>query len=386
MIDEKKLKKIYKESLEKTRENLSEFAFQNEDAYRLKEESSDFLRSDFAIDRDRILYSGAYRRYQGKTQVFSFTNFFDEEMTNRSTHTTYVSQISRTIGKRLNLNPELLEAIALGHDLGHSPFGHDGEIALSDCCRKHGIGQFHHNVQSLQVADYIAKGGNGLNLTFQVRDGIISHDGEVHNKILTPLRSKTEDDIKEFIKQKKKGVKATCLPATLEGCVVRISDTIAYIGQDIEDAIRYEILRAEDLPKDCTDYLGNSNSKIIDTLVKSVVVSSYEKDYISFDDETSEYLFKLKKFNYAHIYTNPNIKRAKFIIKNSIDLLFGIYLKDIKTGNKESNIFKQFLNRKNKKYISAFSNEEIVRDFIATMTDRYFNEEVKNLLLPGKNL
>jgi dGTPase len=386
MIDEKKLKKIYKDSLEKTRVNLSDFAFKNEDAYRLKEENSDFLRSDFAIDRDRILYSGAYRRYQGKTQVFSFTNFFDEEMTNRSTHTTYVSQISRTIGKRLNLNLELIEAVALGHDLGHSPFGHDGEVALSECCKKYDIGQFHHNVQSLQVTDFIAKGGMGLNLTFQVRDGMISHDGEVHNKILKPDRSKTEKDVQEFIKQKKAGVRATCLPATLEGCVVRISDTIAYIGQDIEDAIRYQILRAEDLPRDCTDYLGNSNGEIIDTLVKSVVVNSYGDDYAAFDDETSEYLFKLKKFNYAHIYTNPDIKRAKFIIKNSIELLFEIYLNDIKTGNKESFVFQQFLNRKGKSYLTKFSDAEKVRDFIATMTDRYFNEEVKKLLLPGKNL
>jgi dGTPase len=386
MIDEKKLKKIYKDSLEKTRVNLSEFAFKNEDAYRLKDENSDFLRSDFAIDRDRILYSGAYRRYQGKTQVFSFTNFFDEEMTNRSTHTTYVSQISRTIGKRLNLNLELIEAIALGHDLGHSPFGHDGEVALSECCRSHGIGMFHHNIQSLQVTDYIAKGGTGLNLTFQVRDGIISHDGEVHNKILQPQKDKTEKEVQEFIEQKKTGIRATCLPATLEGCVVRISDTIAYIGQDIEDAIRYQILRPEDLPKDCTDYLGNSNGEIIDTLVKSVVVNSYDENHVSFDDETSEYLFKLKKFNYAHIYTNPDIKRAKFVIKNSIEFLFEIYLNDIKNENKDSLVFKQFLNRKHKSYHTKFSDEEKVRDFIATMTDRYFNEEVKKHLLPGKNL
>jgi len=137
------------------------------------------LKLSYALDRDRILYSGSYRRYQGKTQVFSFSNMFDEEMTNRSLHTTYVSQISRTIGKMLRLNQELIEAIALGHDLGHPPFGHDGEKALNTRCLKYGIGEFHHNIESLHIVDYIARHGNGLNLTFQVRDGILSHDGEI---------------------------------------------------------------------------------------------------------------------------------------------------------------------------------------------------------------
>jgi dGTPase len=350
----------------------------------MREEEPDILRSCFAIDRDRILYSGAYRRYHGKTQVFSFTNLFDEEMTNRNLHIAYVSQISRTIGKYLGMNLELIEAIALGHDLGHCPFGHDGEIALSKCCSEHGIGRFYHNIESLHIVDYISNKGKGLNLTFQVRDGIISHDGEVHNTQLIPSTDKTEQDITNFTIKKKAGENITWMPATMEGCVVRITDTIAYIGQDIEDAIRYNILKREDLPKDCTDYLGNRNSQIIDTLVKSVIINSFDKDYIAFDDETSEVLLKLKKFNYAHIYTDTNVKESNQLIHRTMGILFEKYLGDIASQNGESKIFIHFLNHKSPEYRTKFSPAEQVRDFIATMTDRYYNEELKDYLLPWK--
>ncbi len=383
MINQEKIREIYLQSLEVTKEKFSKFATLNEDAYRKREEPSDYLRSDFAIDRDRILHSGAYRRYQGKTQVFSFTNMFDEEMTNRSLHTTYVSQISRTIGKRLGLNLELIEAIALGHDLGHTPFGHDGEVALSKSCVEHGIGHFHHNIQSLHIIDNISSRGNGLNMTFQVRDGIISHDGEVHNTLLEPQRDKTEADIDEYVNTRKAGKSYQWMPATMEGCVVRISDTIAYIGMDIEDAIRYKILAPDDIPVELTDYLGNSNSRIIDTLVKSVVSNSYNKTYVCFDDETSDFLLRLKKFNYAKIYTNEDVKKSRVIVEKSMKILFNQYMEDLDKEDKSSRIYTHFLNRKLDRYQKRFSKAEKVRDFIATMTDRYFNEEVKRYLVPG---
>jgi len=383
MINSEKLKKIYQGTLTQQDNNLSPFACKYGDAWRLKPKEKDHLRSAFAVDRDRILHSGAYRRYQGKTQVFSFTNMFDEETSNRSLHTTYVSQISRTIAKLLRMNIDLTEAIALGHDLGHSPFGHDGEVTLSKICEKHGIEQFHHNIQSLHIVDSISKGGEGMNLTFQVRDGIISHDGEVHNTVLRPNKTKTETDILDYISKKNKGIKASWMPATMEGCIVRITDTIAYIGQDIEDAIRLNILKRNELPEDCVKYLGNTNSSIIDALVKSVVSNSYDNQFICFDDETSEYLLKLKKFNYQRIYTNPQVKKARKIVETSMEILFEKYMEDIQQENRESKIFTQFLDRKNETYMSNFSNPEKVRDFIATMTDRYYNEEIKTYLLPG---
>jgi dGTPase len=382
-MDNKKLAEIYKENIEHSTYYYSKFACRNDQALRLLPDEKCYMRTPFAVDRDRILHSGAYRRYQGKTQVFSFTNMFDEETSNRSLHTTYVSQISRTIAKMLHLNQELTEAIALGHDLGHPPFGHDGEVSLSKSCVKHGIGHFHHNIQSLNMVDYIALQGSGMNLTFQVRDGIISHDGEVHNTILTPDRNKTEDTINDYITAKKAGKKYSWMPATLEGCVVRISDTIAYIGQDIEDAIRLNIISRKDIPQDCAEKLGDTNSMIIDKLVKSVILNSYEKDQVAFDEETSHYLLKLKKFNYTRIYTNKNVKQARKIIDKSMEILFDQYMEDILNKDHSSKVFTQFLNSKSEKYLNNFSDAEKVRDFIATMTDRYYNEEIKTYLLPG---
>lgn len=364
--------------------NLKTRAFREADATRMNAEQEDVMRSRFAVDRDRILYSGAYRRYHGKTQVFSFTNLIDEEMTNRNLHIAYVSQISRTIGKYLGLNTELIEAIALGHDLGHAPFGHDGEKALSLSCVEHGIGHFHHNIESLHIVDHISRKGRGLNLTFQVRDGIISHDGEVHNTVLKPELGKDEARIQEYITEKKAGRDFSWMPATLEGCVVRITDTIAYIGQDIEDAIRYNLLKREDLPKEVTEHLGNTNSHIVDTLIKSVIVNSHDQDWIAFDDETSHYLLELKKFNYKYIYTDENVKKSNRIIYRTMNMMFDKYLDDIQANNRSSKVFKHFLDHKADAYRDTFSPAEQVRDFIATMTDRYYNEEIKDHFLPWK--
>jgi len=379
-----KLYKIFEEVKRKSECTLGPRAYRDADAKRMRPEEPDDMRTQFAVDRDRILYSGAYRRYHGKTQVFSFTNLIDEEMTNRNLHIAYVSQISRTIGKYLGLNTELIEAIALGHDLGHPPFGHDGEIALSDACVRHGIGHFHHNIESLHIVDHISRKGRGLNLTFPVRDGIISHDGEVHNTILYPEKDKDEARIQEYIRLKKEGMELDWMLATLEGCVVRITDTIAYIGQDIEDAIRFNLLKREDLPQKVTDKLGNTNSQIIDTLIRSVIINSYGQDWIAFDEETSYYLLELKKFNYENIYTNEKVKKSNKIIYRTMGIMFDKYLEDIEKNNRGSKIFKHFLDHKSPEYREGFSPAEQVRDFIATMTDRYYNEEIKDYLLPWK--
>jgi len=364
--------------------SLSKYACPDSASYRKKPDKPPDFRSDFARDRDRILYSGAYRRYYGKTQVFSFSSFFDEELTNRSIHTTYVSQVARTVGKNLRLNLDLVEAIALGHDLGHTPFGHDGEKALSDICVKHGIGCFHHNIESLHIVDNISRQGDGLNLTFQVRDGIISHDGEIHEGKICPQRDKTEDDITAYISDKKNGNSPNMMPATLEGCVVRICDTIAYIGQDIEDAIRYEIIKREDIPIDCRVHLGSTNSEIINNLVISVVINSYDHDYVRFDPETAEYLKILKDFNYDKIYGPTNDKKVLKNIAMCMEILFDKYMQDIQNEDHTSKIFLHFLNQKNYDYLKNYSDAEKVRDFLATMTDRYFNEEIKDYLILWK--
>lgn len=368
--------------------NLSDYATQDKQAFRLREDETfkDDLRSPFALDRDRILYSGAYRRYQGKTQVIPFSNLIDEELTNRNIHTTYVSQVARSIGLVLGLNLDLIEAIAIGHDLGHTPFGHVGEMYLSEISVKHGIGHFLHNIQSLRVIDYISNKGNGLNLTFQVRDGIISHNGERNDMILNPHYNKTEDDLKDYIKKATAGQDVDTIPSTLEGCVVRFSDTIAYIGQDIEDAMRHGLMNREDLPYITRDTLGKNSSQIVHTLINSVVKSSLNKDYITMEDHVFRALVETKEFNNKMIYKHEKVNDFNDIIKFSMNFLFETYLNDLNNFNYDTTIYKQFKNSKAQHYIdNTPNNEMIARDFISTMTDRFFNEQIKNYTLPLKS-
>jgi dGTPase len=364
---------------------LSPYATQNHQARRRFPESTD-PRSPFALDRDRILYSSAFRRYSGKTQVIYFASQLDEMLSSRSIHTLSVSQVARTIGKFLGLNEDLIEAIALAHDLGHSPFGHDGEKFLSKQCERHRIGQYHHHIQSLHIVDLVAKGGRGLNLTFQVRDGIVSHDGEAHNQKLEPQRDKTEKDIEKYVIKMKTGQKLEMMPATLEGCVVRISDTIAYVGQDIEDAIRIGLIKRSDIPKDLRNSLGSTNGEIIDTLVKDVVYNSIDQTFIRFSSDISDKLYQLKNFNYENIYLSNKLKKSYGKIELGFKLLFDIFLKDLQSKNTHSRIFRHFLDSKDKSYLNTTNTPEKVRDFIGGMTDRYFVEVLRDLVIPEISL
>lgn len=361
---------------------FSEFATHNKAAFRKIREKDQGFRPPFALDRDRIMYSGAFRRYTGKTQVVYFASLLDEQLTSRSLHTISVAQIAKTIGRFLSLNTDLIDAIALGHDLGHPPFGHDGEVFLSEVSREAGTGYFHHNIQSLRAVDIIAKKGTGLNLTFQTRDGIISHNGEVNDEKLEPNPGKTEKDIEAYIHDMESGNIIDTRPCSLEGCVVRITDTIAYIGQDIEDAIRIGLIKRDELPPSAVEILGNSNGEIIDTLVNDVVLQSNNKNYVAFSDKVSSALFDLKKFNYAKIYKSPKLKINHIKIKRGFKILFDHYLDAVTTANKDSEIYNHFLNSKHEHYIKNNRPELIVRDFIAGMTDRYFVHVLSNFILP----
>lgn len=366
---------------EKLESTFSPYACKSHKTERRFSESED-PRSPFALDRDRILYSGAFRRYSGKTQVIYFASQLDEMLSSRSIHTLSVAQVSRTIGKFLGLNQELIEAIALAHDLGHSPFGHDGEKFLSKLCYEYGIGEYHHHIQSLHIVDHVAKHGKGLNLTFQVRDGILSHDGEVHNQKLRPNQQKIEEDLVKYVAETKNGKKIDMMPKTMEGCVVRISDTIAYIGQDIEDAIRIGLIKRSDIPSDLKKAIGSTNGEIIDTLVKDVVFNSIHKPFICFSKEISGKLYRLKKFNYENIYLNRQLKKSHEKIELGFRLLFDIFLKDLKKNNCQSRIYEHFLDPKDKSYLSATTDAEKVRDYIGGMTDRYFVKVLKELVVP----
>jgi len=334
---------------------LSEYAAKNSHAYRANKEKEKHYRPPYALDRDRILYSGAFRRYTGKTQVIYFVSLLDEQLTSRSLHTLSVAQIAKTIGRLLSLNTDLIEAIALGHDLGHPPFGHDGEQFLSKISEKHGIGQFHHNLQSLRVVDVIAKKGQGLNLTFQTRDGILSHNGEVDDQGLEPDPAKKEEDLQNFIQSMEKGEITDMPPATLEGCVVRLTDTIA---------------------------LGDSNGEIIETLVNDVVTTSHKKKYISFSSRIYESLYKLKKYNYQAIYKSPRLKVNHKRIEKGFEILFDHFLEALRENRTNSHIFTHFLNSKSPKYTENNPAEIKVRDFLAGMTDRYFSRVLEEAVVP----
>ena len=337
-------------------------------------------RQAFSVDVDRILHSRAYTRYIDKTQVFYLIHH--DHITHRVLHVQLASKIARTIGRYLGLNEDLIEAIALGHDIGHTPFGHDGERFLSDLCKSNDIGYFLHNVQSVQFLDKVELKGRGWNLCLQTLDGILCHDGEIHNQTLKPKREKTFETIEKEMLAKKKHPNTQLIPMTLEGCVVRMSDTISYIGRDIEDAIRLDMIKRSDLPKDCVDVLGDTNGTIVHHLVTDIVVNSFREGGVSFGSEVSEALKKLKDFNLERIYMNPKIKVHRDTIKKLFGILFEKYLEDIETDNRSSVIFKGFLEDMSDDYIHHHRKEEIVRDFIAGMTDHYFLRQCPQELRP----
>ena len=327
-------------------------------------------RQTFSVDVDRILHSRAYTRYIDKTQVFYLIHH--DHITHRVLHVQLVSKIARSIGRYLGLNEDLIEAIALGHDIGHTPFGHDGERFLSELCRASGIGDFHHNVQSVQFLDRVERKGKGWNLCLQTLDGILCHDGEVHNQVLKPERNKTFEMLENEMALKKENPLTQLMPMTLEGCVVRMADTISYIGRDIEDAIRLNMIKRSDLPKESVDVLGNTNGTIVYHLVTDVINTSFQNTYIAFSQKISEALKRLKDFNLERIYMNPKIKKETDTIKTLFGILFEKYLDDIENENRSSVIFKGFLEDMSEDYIQNHCKEEIVRDFIAGMTDQYF--------------
>lgn len=344
-----------------------------------KVSASDY-RQAFSLDVDRILHSQSYTRYIDKTQVFSLIK--DDHITHRVLHVQLVSKIARTIGRFLRLNEDLIEAIALGHDIGHTPFGHDGERNLTTLCHDHGIGYFLHNIQSVQFLDQVERKGDGWNLCLQTLDGILCHDGEIHNQTLKPNADKSFDKLDKEMYEKKFNPALQLTPMTLEGCVVRMADTISYIGRDIEDAIRLKIIKRIDLPVASKKQLGDTNGTIVFNLVTDVIQNSHNKDHVAFSSNISEALKTLKKFNLDRIYLNPKIKTESNTIKTLFQFLFERYLDDLRKDRRQTVIFKRFLEGKNDSYIQGHQPEEIVRDFIAGMTDQFFIHQAPENMRP----
>lgn len=364
------------------KERLSPYACLSRRAIRRREEDKIVMghRQNFALDTDRILHSLAYSRYVDKTQVFYLIK--NDHITHRVLHVQLVSKIARTVGRLLRLNEDLIEAIALGHDIGHTPFGHDGEGFLSEVSERYGIGPFLHNVQSVRFLEKIERKGRGWNLTLQVLDGILCHDGEIHSQALKP---KTDKDFPMFdseIKGKEENPSMDILPMSLEGCVVRMADTISYVGRDIEDAIRLGLIERNDLPDDCRNILGETNGTIVYTLVEDLVANSLDRPHARFSPEVSEALKTLKRFNQEHIYMNKKVKQQTPKIRLMFELLFKKYFRDLETGNQDSDIQRGFLDGMSPEYKAQTPPAEIVRDFVAGMTDEYFLGQCQKYLIP----
>ncbi|MBW2266853.1 MAG: HD domain-containing protein [Deltaproteobacteria bacterium] len=358
-------------------------AYSQDAIRRLSEEQVDGgHRQNYAVDSDRILHSLAYTRYIDKTQVFYLVD--NDHITHRVLHVQLVSKISRTIGRFLGLNEDLIEAIALGHDIGHCPFGHDGETYLSEICQNHGIGAYQHNIQSVRFLERIERKGKGLNLTLQVLDGILCHDGELHTRALYPEPGKTFKLFDDQIRNKSADPKLSLLPMTLEGCVVRMADTISYVGRDIEDAIRLNLISRKQLPRQCVAELGDTNGTIVYNLVSNIISNSLERDAIAFSQPVSEALKELKEFNLKNIYLNSQIKPDPSGIKHLFQVLYDRYVSDLEKGDESSIIFSEYLNDMSSAYVAGLSPPKIARDFIAGMTDQFFLKQVPEDLRPKK--
>ena len=365
------------------KEMLSPLATRNSQGIRrLPDERHDSsYRQAFSVDVDRILHSLAYARYIDKTQVFYLVR--NDHITHRVLHVQLVSKIARTIGRFLGLNEDLIEGIALGHDIGHAPFGHDGERFLSEVCQKNGIGPFHHNLQSVQFLEKVERKGKGWNLCLQTIDGILCHDGEMHSERLLPATGKTFAELDAQIAAKRIDPQTALVPMTLEGCLVRMADTVSYVGRDIEDAIRLGLIQRSDLPSKAVGVLGDTNGTIVYNLVTDIIRCSYKKPYVAFSPQVSDALIRLKAFNLEYIYLNPQIKQHTIRIKRLFELLFEKYLTDIQNQRKSSVIFRQFLKDMTQDYIQQHRPAEIVRDFISGMTDQYFLDQCPENLRPN---
>ena len=337
-------------------------------------------RQPFSADADRILNSLAFTRYIDKTQVFSLIK--NDHLTHRVLHVQLVSRVARTIGRHLGLNEDLIEAASLGHDIGHVPFGHDGERFLSKLTQANGAGHFHHNLQSIQFLDKIERKGSGWNLTLQTMDAIICHNGEIHSERLAPESARTFEELDQIIHTMTYLKAEDIMPMTLEGCVVRMADTISYIGRDLEDAIRLGLVKRDEIPANCKKILGQTNGTIVFNLVTDLISSSIDQPYIGFSQPVSSALKELKAFNYRHIYKNPVIKEHLTSIEDIFDHLFNTFLESLEKQDETSVIFTEFLNGMSHNYRKLHTHAQIVRDFISGMTDTYFIRQAPEHMRP----
>ena len=372
---------------EKETGTFTDYSFKDEDAIRRNpnHDTPTVIRPAFIRDADKILHCPQYNRYADKTQVFSL--YKNDDISRRSLHVQLVSRIARTIGQALNLNLNLIEAIALGHDIGHTPFGHEGERILDGLYQEHTGKRFAHNIQSVRVLDDVYP----YNITLQTLNGIAAHNGEIE---LAEYRPKGLTSFDEFdsqiegcftdIENNKR-----LIPCTLEGCVMRISDIIAYLGKDRQDAQRAHIISEEDFEP---TEIGSINAEIINNLITNIVQNSYGKPYIKMDEVHFRALQKLKNDNYLLIYKNEKVQaEINKTVKPMMTQLYERLLSDLKAGKKDSPVFRShiaYVSRAHYERRIPYAENDpdtIVCDFIASMTDDYFID-LYSYLFPESDL
>lgn len=385
-LDYHKLDKDIEEQIRYNTENgiFSPYRFRDEDALRrnMERDPNTVLRPSFVRDTEKILHLPLYNRYNDKTQVFSF--YLNDDITRRGLHMQLVSRIARNIGRMLGLNTDLIEAIALGHDVGHTPFGHTGESYLSQLLNAETGRYFNHNVHSTRVLDILYR----RNLSLQTLDGILCHNGEFELKEYRPTYSITFDSFDRSVEScYTDGYEAVSrlIPSTLEGCVVRVCDMIAYIGKDRQDAVKARLLPEETVFS--SEYIGRNNADLINNLTVDIVNNSLGKDYIMLSPEAFEGLSAAKRENREYIYRNKK-EEEKFdsIVKPMFREVYYRLLDDLRRQDTSSVIYRHHIDvvrdacRHYQDWdYGAEEPNQVVVDYIASMTDDYFIELHKYL-------
>jgi dGTPase len=332
-------------------------------------------RLPYKRDVDRIVHSKAYARYIDKTQVVYLVN--NDHITHRGLHVQLVSNFARGIAEILRLNLDLVEAISLGHDVGHPPFGHEGEGYLSVLTEQYLGHTFAHPWQSCRLFTVIEP----LNLGLHVYDGFLCHDGGLTETKLEPRFGKTWEDHIVDLGNKLKDPNQNMMPGTIEGCLVKLCDTMSYVGKDIEDAITVGILERDQVPR---TILGTTNREILSVLARDIIKMSYGKDYISISQNIFDALHELREFNFKMIYQHPRLKVESEKIKRSYRLLFEILFEDLQNNQRSSHVWKAFCHNKSDKYLQSTPQAQMIIDYIAGMTDNYFVRLIEKLTVPQR--
>jgi dGTPase len=339
-----------------------------------EQELPDSYRSSYRRDADKVLHSKAFSRYVDKTQVVYLVA--NDHISHRSLHVQIVSSLSRGIAEVLQLNTALVEAIALGHDVGHPPFGHEGEGYLSEISQQLGLGAFAHPWQSCRLLSTIEP----LNLGLAVYDGILCHDGGLAATTLVPKWGKTWEDHDEDLALRLRHPEANILPGTLEGCLVKICDTISYLARDLEDAISLGIVTRSQVPN---TVLGQCSQLILKRYAEDVISCSQGYNHIAMSQRIYDAIKELRAFNFEHIYFHPKLKKESLKIQRGYRLMVDFLLDELQKKGEESYIWKDFLHSKHEEYRTHTTPPRQVIDYVAGMTDGFFLRTLQKIFVPS---